>query len=119
MSETIILLLVAADLITGFLIWLCARDYFNRFRWWKAALLKSLLYGLFLGAGLLGKGGGEPGFLLPAPILPAAIIAGKEGDFGLLLRNAGLPYGCWVLLLLLFYTLRQINRQKKVRRSGL
>lgn len=55
MSETIMLLLIAADLIAGFLTWLYAKDYFNRFAWRKAALLKSLVYSLFFGFALLEK----------------------------------------------------------------
>lgn len=117
MGDSVILLLIFADLITGFLLWLFAKDYLNRFTWWKAALLKSLLYSLFFGVGLLGEGGSEPGFLLPAPILPAAIIAGKEGDFALVMRNAGLPYACWALLLFLLFALRHLIRQKKGRRK--
>lgn len=102
------LLLIAADLIAGFLIWLYAKDYFNRFTWWKAALLKSLVYSLFFGLAFLGKGGGDPGFMLPAPVLPAAVFTGMEDDFSTALRNVIIPYVCWVLLLLLFFSLRHL-----------
>jgi hypothetical protein len=110
MSETTIVILVFADLVAGFLIWLYMRDYFNQFSWLKAALIKPLVYCLFFGIGAFGEGGGEPSFMLPAPILPAAIVSLVESDFHVFLQNALLPYGFWTLVLFAFYCIRQAVR---------
>jgi hypothetical protein len=106
MSDTTIFILVFADLVTGFLIWLYLKEYFSQFIWWKAALIKSLIYSLFFGIGAFGEGGGEPGFMLPAPILPAAIVSIAESRLYVFIQNALLPYGFWTLVLFAFYCIR-------------
>jgi hypothetical protein len=110
MSDTIIVIVVFADLVAGFLIWLYLKNYFDKFSWWKAALIKSSVYCLFFGIGAFGEGGGEPGFTLPAPVLPAAIVAMNESKFQVFIQNALLPYGFWTLVLFAFYCIRQTVR---------
>jgi hypothetical protein len=88
MSDSIIVILVFIDVVAGFLIWLYLNDRFNQISWWKAAVIKSLVYGLFFGIGALGEGGGEPGFLLPAPVLLAAIVSLTEQKWHLFVDNA-------------------------------
>ena len=117
MSETTIAILVLIDLVAGFLIWLYLKDYFSQFSWWKAALIKSLVYCLFFGIGAFGEGGGEPGFMLPAPILPAAIVSLTESKLHVFIQNALLPYVFWALVLFAFYSSRQAIRHLKKRRQ--
>jgi hypothetical protein len=111
MSDTSLFILVLVDMVAGLLTWLYLKDYFNHFKWWKATLIKSFVYCLFFGIGALGEGGGEPGFVLPVPILPAAIVSLAESKFYVFVQNALLPYGFWVLVLFLFYIIRQAIRQ--------
>lgn len=117
MSDTTIIILVFTDLVAGFLIWLYLKDYFNQFSWWKAALIKSLVYSLFFGVGAFGEGGSDPGFVLPAPILPTAIVSLAEYDFNEFVQTALLPYGFWAVLLLAFYCIRQAVRYLRKRRT--
>jgi hypothetical protein len=113
MNNTTIIILVFADLVAGFLIWLYVMGYLNQFSWWKAALIKSFVYALFFGIGAFGEGGGEPGFMLPAPILPAAIISLSESKLYDFIQNALLPYSFWVLVLFTFFYIRQAIRHLK------
>lgn len=115
MSDRVYIFLILGDLMSGFLIWLYLKDYFNHFGKWEAALIKSLVYPLFFGIGAIGEGGGDPGFMLPAPILPAAIVALIENSFYEFLLNALLPYCFWASLLFLFYALREAIRHRKSR----
>jgi hypothetical protein len=118
MSDTTFGILFFADLVVGFLIWLYLTDYFNKFRWWKAALIKSSVYCLFFGIGFLGKGGDDPGFMLPCPILPAAIVSATENDLQEFVQNALVPYGFWTVVVFIFYSLRQALRYVTKSREG-
>jgi hypothetical protein len=116
MSDTSIVILVFVDLVAGLLIWLYLKGYFNQFCWWKAALIKSFVYSLFFGIGAFGEGGGEPGFMLPAPVLPAAIVSLTESKLYVFVQNALLPYGFWALMLFASYCIRQaVGQMKKSR----
>lgn len=118
MSDTTVLILVFTDLIAGFLVWLYLKDYFNQFKWWQAALIKSFVYSIFLGIGAFGEGGGEPGFMLPAPILPAAVVSLSENKFYLFVQNALLPYIFWASALFTFYCIKQVFKHlRKIRRA--
>lgn len=114
MNETTLFILIFGDLVAGFLVWLYLKDYFSQFSWWKSALLKSFVYSLFFGIGALGEGGGEPGFMLPAPILASIIVALMDQNLNSFLQNAVLAYGFWVVLLFAFYSaceaLRRIRK---------
>ena len=118
MSDTTISILALLDLFIGFLLWLYGNNYFDRFKWWKAALIKSFVYALFFGIGALGEGGGDPGFMLPYPVLPAAIVALTESKTYLFMQNALIPFGFWWLVFFivycLIYLLKQIRRGRRV-----
>jgi hypothetical protein len=118
MGDTTILILAFTDLIAGFFVWLYLKDYFNQFKWWQAALIKSCVYPLFLGIGAFGEGGGDPGFMLPAPILPAAVVSLSENKFYVFVQNALLPYIFWTSALFAFYCLRQVFRHLKETRQA-
>ena len=108
MSSTAIFILAFIDLTIGFLVWLYLKDYFNSFEWWKAAVIKSLVYSFFFGLGALGKGGGEPGFMLPYPIASAAIVALKESKFHVFVQNAAVPFAFWTIVLFALYCLKHV-----------
>jgi hypothetical protein len=118
MNDTITVILFFLDLVIGLLTWLYLNNYFNQFIWWKAALIKSLIYSLFFGIGALGEGGGDPGFMLPYPIAPAAIVALTESKFYVFVQNALLPYILWTTILFAYYCLKQVLRHlRKTRKT--
>jgi hypothetical protein len=111
MGDTAFFLLPIVDLTLGFFVWLYLKDYFNRFKWWKAALIKSLTYALFFGIGAIGEGGGEPGFMLPFPVAPAAIVALTESKFYVFIQNALIPYGFWIMVFFAIFCLKHIFKK--------
>ena len=58
----------------------------------EKCIIKSVVYCLFFLASVqLAKGGGDPGFMLPAPILTAGIDSLVAYDFSVFVRNALIP----------------------------
>ncbi len=63
--------------------------------------------------GILG-GGGDPGFALPAPIIPAFIFTDKSYRF----YNAILPFLFWWTLLFAFQLVRRLYKTKFQLKKG-
>jgi hypothetical protein len=82
-------------------------------KWWHKALLKAPVYGLLLGIGVLGGGGGDPGFALPVPIIPIYIEASKSEKF----NAAVLPFVVFTLIFFIYesikYGIRALRGRKR------
>lgn len=73
--------------------------------WWLRALTASFMYALFLGVGVLG-GGSDPGFSLPAPIIPTFAFSDVNARF----YSAIIPFFCWWAL---FFAIQVVKRLYK------
>jgi hypothetical protein len=74
--------------------------------WWLRALIASFVYALFLGFGVLGSGG-DPGFALPAPVIPTFIFSDENVRFS----SAVIPFFCWWTL---FFAIQVVKRLYKM-----
>lgn len=95
MTDQVLILSSLASLCIGFVLALYLGVWLGNISWWKKALLKSMALALFLGIGIVG-GGGEVGFALPMPVIPAFFAENVEWR----LYSAVYPFLIWWTLFL-------------------
>ena len=101
--------MVAIPLI-GLIIVLYSSPFLTPFGKWTKPIVKSFLYALFFGIGIIGGSNSDPGFALPAPVITVAVY-----DFDNLLTNSFIPFICWWLIfLVVFYCIELFKTYRKV-----
>jgi hypothetical protein len=62
--------------------------WIRKLSWLKRSLIKSFFYASFLGIGVIGGSDSDPGFALPGPIIPVALVTERENWAG----NVAIPF---------------------------
>jgi hypothetical protein len=112
MTDTLFILLSLTSFAVGIGVRVFINKYLKQTSAWTKSILKTFVYAVFFGIGAVG-GGGEPGFALPAPILPSALFSDSEQFWS----NAFYPFLFWLTvffcyeMIKLLY-LRFVKRQK-------
>ncbi len=102
MTDPLFVFLCFGVLIAGLLSSFYLNQLVSRFSWVVSSFVKSLVYALFFGIGIVGGGNSDPGFALPVPILPGAFITNKEQ----FIINIIIPFCVWVVIFFLFFLAR-------------
>ena len=103
MRDQVMTLTILAVLLTGVIFRYWLKPKIKGVNRWLSCLIRSLFYSLFFGIGALGAGGGEPGFILPAPTLAAAILDSRN-----LISNAIIPLLFWWAVFLIILILKEV-----------
>lgn len=108
MTDQAFILYSIASLCIGFVLALYLGYWLGNIIWWKRTLIQSIALATFLGIGAVG-GGGEPGFALPAPVVPAFFFS--EGPWRL--YNAVYPFLFWWAVFLSFFVIKHFWENRK------
>jgi len=107
MTDQLFILYSVTSLSIGFILALYLGLWLEKISWWKRVLIQSTSLALFLGIGIAG-GGGEPGFALPAPVIPVFFFSEGHGR----LYNAIYPFLFWWAAFFAFFLLKHIWKQR-------